>query len=107
MPELSDRAQDGGGGVSRKFGAKSVRYGDIDRLRFVGALGIVWFHVGAPGAAVGHAALLVFMMLLVYFGVGRPLAERAPTVDALVDLVGDLRRAQDDGRDGEWPSTVK
>ncbi|WP_340107308.1 acyltransferase family protein [Pikeienuella sp. HZG-20] len=74
MPELSGsaRGRDGGGAGTRR-----ARNGDIDRLRFVGALGIVWFHIGAPGASVGHAALLMFMMLLVYFSAGRPLAERA------------------------------
>lgn len=53
------------------------RNGAIDYLRFLGAIGIVWFHMKLPGAWLGYAALPMFIMLLVHFGHGRSLKERA------------------------------
>lgn len=38
-----------------------------DIARFVGALGILWFHAAAPGSKVALAALPMFMMMLVFF----------------------------------------
>jgi len=51
-----------------------MRNGSVEYLRFVGALGIVWFHMGLVGASTALAALPMFIMLLVYFGVDRALA---------------------------------
>lgn len=36
----------------------------LDYARLIAAIGIIVFHVGAPGAAVGYAALPFFLMLL-------------------------------------------
>jgi peptidoglycan/LPS O-acetylase OafA/YrhL len=44
--------------------ADPARNGTLDHARLVAALGIVLFHSGAPGAAVGYAALPFFVMLL-------------------------------------------
>lgn len=43
------------------------RIGSIDALRVLGAFGIVLFHVKAPGAALGYAALPIFISLAVLF----------------------------------------
>jgi len=40
---------------------------DIEFLRFVSAIGIVWFHSGVVGAELGYAGLIVFVMLSVWF----------------------------------------
>lgn len=41
------------------------RNASFDYLRFVAAIGIVVFHAGAPGAAIGYAALPFFLITLV------------------------------------------
>jgi len=46
------------------------RNGATDLARFAGALGIVWFHAHGPGAWIGHAALQMFMALLIYHMLG-------------------------------------
>lgn len=47
------------------------RNGSIDYLRFVGSIGIIWFHLHLPGAEIGLAALPMFVALFVCFGDGR------------------------------------
>lgn len=44
-----------------------TRNGLVEVLRFVGAIGIVWFHAQMPGAWIGHAALDLFAILTVFF----------------------------------------
>jgi peptidoglycan/LPS O-acetylase OafA/YrhL len=44
-----------------------TRNGGIEALRFLGAFGIVLFHVKGPGAALGYAALPIFIFLSVHF----------------------------------------
>jgi len=39
----------------------------VEVLRYVGAVGIVWFHLNGPTAWIGHAALEVFIILSVVF----------------------------------------
>ncbi len=53
------------------------RNASVDYLRFLGALGIVLFHMGLPGAWVGLAALPMFVTLIVFYGLDRPLAAHA------------------------------
>lgn len=53
------------------------RNGALDLLRFVGALGIIWFHLRLPGGAFALGALHIFTTFAVYFGLDRPTAERA------------------------------
>lgn len=52
-----------------------ARNGTLDHARLWAALGIVLFHSGVPGAAIGYAALPFFIMLLVVMAL--PQAERA------------------------------
>lgn len=47
--------------------AAQTRNGGIEALRFLGAFGIVLFHVKGPGAAFGYAALPIFIFLSVHF----------------------------------------
>ena len=54
-----------------------MRNGSIDYLRFLGALGIIWFHMHLPYAVIGLAALHMFIIFLVYFGVGKSISDRA------------------------------
>ena len=42
-----------------------TRNGTLDYARLLASFGIVFFHVGAPGAAIGYAALPFFLLLLV------------------------------------------
>ena len=58
-------------------GLMPTRNGLLDLAKWVGSIGIVWFHIGLPGADIGYAALPFFVAYLAYFGVGRPLADRA------------------------------
>ena len=51
--------------------------GTIDYARILGAIGIVWFHMHLWGGWFTHAALPMFVILLIYFGHNRPLHERA------------------------------
>lgn len=53
------------------------RNSSIDLLRFIGAIGIIQFHCDVTGGWVGLAALPMFVMLLVYFGAGKPIAQQA------------------------------
>lgn len=53
------------------------RNGTVDIARFVGALGIVWFHEHAPFAWLGYAALPMFVAFLLYFALAT--ADRAGT----------------------------
>lgn len=46
-------------------------------LRFVGAIGIIQFHCDVAGGWIGLAALPMFIMLLVYYGAGKPIAQQA------------------------------
>lgn len=43
-----------------------TRNATLDYARLVASTGIIVFHVGAPGAAIGYAALPFFLMLLVF-----------------------------------------
>lgn len=53
-----------------------MRNGSLDHARLIAAAGIVVFHSGAPGAAVGYAGLPFFLMLLILLA--WPTAERHP-----------------------------
>lgn len=46
-------------------------------LRFLGAIGIIQFHCDVAGGWIGLAALPMFIMLLVYYGAGKPVAHQA------------------------------
>jgi len=52
---------------TQRIGVGHMRNGGIEIARFVGGLGIVWFHSGAPGATIGYAGLPMFTLLLVAF----------------------------------------
>jgi surface polysaccharide O-acyltransferase-like enzyme len=52
----------------------STRNGSIDYLRFVGSIGIIWFHLHLPGSEIGLAALPMFVALFVCFGIERDMA---------------------------------
>ena len=62
-----------------------TRNATFDYARLIAAIGIIVFHVGAPGASIGYAALPFFLMLLVFlafpvaagkdFGTYRPRAQ--------------------------------
>jgi peptidoglycan/LPS O-acetylase OafA/YrhL len=54
-----------------------TRNASIDYLRFLGALGIILFHMGMPGAWVGLSALPMFVTLIVFYGLDRPLVTHA------------------------------
>lgn len=43
----------------------------IELLRYVCAVGIVWFHLHGPIEWIGHSALLVFVALSVFFAISR------------------------------------
>ena len=43
-----------------------ARNATLDYARLIASIGIIVFHVGAPGAAVGYAALPFFLMLLIF-----------------------------------------
>jgi peptidoglycan/LPS O-acetylase OafA/YrhL len=45
----------------------SDRNGSVDLLRFLGAIGIVLFHVKAPGSAIGYAALPAFVAITILY----------------------------------------
>lgn len=64
------------GGLAVSSGPNS-RNASIDYLRFVGALGIVLFHMGLPGAWIGLSALPMFVALIVYYGLDRPVMTHA------------------------------
>lgn len=49
----------------------AARNGSIDILRFVGSIGIIWFHLDLPGSHIGLAALPMFVALFVCFGMAR------------------------------------
>lgn len=49
-------------GIPRESMARSAT---LDYARFLAAVGIIVFHVGAAGANIGYAALPFFLMLLV------------------------------------------
>lgn len=49
----------------------STRNGSVDAARFIGALGIVWFHEQAPFAWIGYAALPMFMAFVLYFSLSQ------------------------------------
>lgn len=53
-----------------------MRNGSLDHARLIAAGGIVVFHSGAPGAAIGYAGLPFFLMLLILLA--WPAAERQP-----------------------------
>lgn len=53
------------------------RNGGIEYARFLGAVGIIWFHMKMPGGWISYAALPMFIILLIYFGWGRNLGNRA------------------------------
>lgn len=53
------------------------RNGSIEYARFLGALGIVWFHMKMPGGSTALSALQLFILFQVYFGVERALSPQA------------------------------
>lgn len=66
----------GGGDAAIRDDARAssgARNGAIELLRFAAAIGIVHFHLGMPYGRISVTALPFFMVLLVYFGVNRPL----------------------------------
>lgn len=48
-----------------------MRNGSFDLVRLVAALGIVLFHIHAPGGQIGYAGLAYFLVLVPAFGVSR------------------------------------
>jgi len=67
-------------GASRppEQGAKAARNPAVEILRYLGAVGIVWFHLDGPMDWIGHAALEVFVILSVVFALqgGAPWSRR-------------------------------
>lgn len=57
----------GAGGAPTASGTRPLRNPTVEYLRYIGAAGIVWFHLNGPFAWVGHAALDVFVILSVVF----------------------------------------
>lgn len=57
------------------------RNATLDYARFFAAIGIVAFHTGTPGASVGYAGLLFFVILLALLGLGQS-ATKAQTLPA-------------------------
>lgn len=53
---------------------KPDRLLSIELLRIVAAFGIVWFHVGAPGADLGYGGLPAFLIVAVAFAAAPPRA---------------------------------
>ncbi len=53
------------------------RNASVDYLRFIGALGIIQFHMALPGAWIGLSALPMFVTLIVLYGTDRPLIAHA------------------------------
>lgn len=70
MSDLSGarRAVDHAGRDAAEEQARDARNGTLDMARFLGAVGIVWFHAGAPGREIGYAALPMFTTVLIYLG---------------------------------------
>lgn len=56
----------GGLRVSQEVAKSSSLKSSIELLRFLSALGIVWFHTKAPGLEFAYAALPVFLILSAY-----------------------------------------
>jgi surface polysaccharide O-acyltransferase-like enzyme len=50
---------------------------DIEALRIISALGIVWFHAEAPGGDIAYAGLVVFLILSAYLSKGPDRTEGA------------------------------
>lgn len=42
---------------------RQAQIGGLEALRFVSCVGIIWFHVGAPGASIGYGGLPAFMVI--------------------------------------------
>lgn len=53
------------------------RNGTVDLARFIGAIAIIWFHRPLPGASTALAALHLFIVLQVMFGVTRLMGPQA------------------------------
>jgi surface polysaccharide O-acyltransferase-like enzyme len=49
--------------------ANSDRNGSIDYLRFISAIGIVWFHTHAPGKTLAYTALPCFIAIMALYGI--------------------------------------
>ena len=62
--------------ASRAF--KAQRDPLIDGLRFVSAIGIVWFHAHAPGATFAYAGLSLFLIMTFYFESRRSIPKPLP-----------------------------
>lgn len=45
---------------------QATRHAGIEALRILGALGIIWYHCGAPGASVAYGGLIIFLLLSMY-----------------------------------------
>lgn len=59
-----------------KIGGENVvktsgRYHSIEILRYICAVGIVWFHLKGPMGWIGHSGLLVFVALSVFFAISQ------------------------------------
>ncbi|MBF9035603.1 hypothetical protein HKCCE2091_15250 [Rhodobacterales bacterium HKCCE2091] len=62
--------------AGRAVGARGQsRDAAVELLRYLGAVGIVWFHLGGPMAWIGHAALEMFILLSVYYTLERTAAD--------------------------------
>ena len=60
--------------MSQPISQGPSRNGSVDILRFVGAIGIVWFHMHLPGFKYGLSALPMFVALFVCFNFKRDVA---------------------------------
>ena len=73
-----------------------ARNGTVDLLRFLGAIAIVWFHLGLPYAEIFLSALPMFAMLSVSYGSGKSFPNRLRRfMVPWLFWFGDLRRRQD------------
>lgn len=57
--------------------SRTHRDGGIELARWLGAIGILWFHAHVPGEQIGYAALPMFVLLLIHYGIDRPWRARA------------------------------
>lgn len=63
--------------VGSAKGTENQKIAGIETLRFFACLGIIWFHVKAPGAAIGYGGLPALMAVSVSLA-ARPNVKRSP-----------------------------
>jgi hypothetical protein len=83
---LSDRPEYGVQPTAVSRGKSSDRNATVEILRYLGAVGIVWFHLGGTHSQFGYSALVLFIVLSVYFGMGRTTSAWARTEPLLIWL---------------------